>query len=92
MDGQLRSHEPHLRYRMTQYEETKRAIEGRGGVRRRLCDGCACIAARAPCDLLGAKAMFSAGWLLCAARGRSHASVRITVTDGDQLARACTVL
>ena len=27
VDGQLRSHEPHLRYRMTQYEETKRAIE-----------------------------------------------------------------
>ena len=27
VDDQLRSHEPHLRYRMTQYEETKRAIE-----------------------------------------------------------------
>ena len=27
VDEQLRSHEPHLRYRMTQYEETKRAIE-----------------------------------------------------------------
>ena len=27
VDSQLRSHEPHLRYRMTQYEETKRAIE-----------------------------------------------------------------
>ena len=27
VDGQLRSHEPHLRYRLTQYQETKRAIE-----------------------------------------------------------------
>ena len=27
VDGQLRSHEPHLQYRMTQYQETKRAIE-----------------------------------------------------------------
>jgi hypothetical protein len=46
VDGQLRSHEPHLRYRLTQYQETKRAIEDVEGsvadfarVRMRCCLG-----------------------------------------------------
>ena len=54
VDGQLRSHEPHLRYRMTQYEETKRAIEDvEGSVAdfARVRTSCMCLGAKRCFDL-----------------------------------------